>query len=231
MKYVLMSGSFKKMEIYQEIIDFLNRNILEEDRIISFVSCDFDKHNDNDKFVCKLINLFKEKNYKFKLVNIIDDRLSKKEMKNAIESSNIIFMLGGDTLNQMANINKYGLKEKIRNAKIVIGISAGSINMAKKVVLAKDPEDNIPELSIYEGIGITDINIEPHCEFSNQTHWLELEKASTISDIVVMNDDAYIIVDKKPIYYGKYVILKNKEIYYNGNRITLEKFISEVQHD
>lgn len=231
MKYVLMSGSLKKMEIYQEIIDFLNQNILEEGRIISFIPCDFDEYNENDKFVNKLINLFEDKNYKFNQVNIVDNRLSKKEMISNIKNSSIVFMLGGDTLNQISNINKYNLKEVIRDTKIVIGMSAGSINMAKKVVLAKDPDDNIPELSIYEGVGITDINIEPHCEFTNHEHWLELEKASTISDIVVMNDDAYIIVDETATYYGKYVVLKNKKIYYNGKIITLESLIKEVMYD
>ena len=44
------------------------------------------------------------------------------------------------------------LKKYINDVnKIVIGISAGAINMAEKVVLAKDVEDNIPNLSIYKG--------------------------------------------------------------------------------
>ena len=114
------------------------------------------------------------------------------------------------------------------NNKIVIGMSAGAINMAKKVVLAKDPDDNILELSIYEGLGLTDINIEPHCDFSNKEHWKELEKASEINEIVVMNDDAYIICDDDISYYGTYLILKNKEIFVDNKKVSLEYFIEDV---
>ena len=228
MKYVLMSGSFTRMEIYQNIIDFLNKNI-EDKKVISFVSCEFDDYEGNDHFANKLIRLFKEKEYEFDNTYVIDDRLSNEEMVNCINDSSIVFMLGGDTLEQIKNINKYNLKECITsNNKIVIGMSAGSINMAKKVVLAKDPDDNIPELSIYEGLGITDINIEPHCEFENKEHWIELEKASEVNEIVVMNDDAYIICDEDIKYYGTYLLLKNKEVFVNNEKVTLEYFMENI---
>ena len=152
-------------------------------------------------------------------------------MKENINESSIIFMLGGDTLEQIKNINSYELKENIINNKIVIGISAGSINMAKKVVLAADPDDNIEKLSIYEGLGITNINIEPHCDFFNKIHWKDLEIASSINEIVVMNDDAYIIADEKITYYGKYIILKDKKIYYNNELITLKYFVENILND
>ena len=224
MKYVLMSGSYTKMEIYQNIIDFLNK----DKKIISFVCCEFDSYEENDHFVDKLIKLFCEKNFKFDNTYVIDNRLTNEEMIDNINKSSIIFMLGGDTLEQIKNINKYDLKESITNNKIVIGMSAGAINMAKKVVLAKDPDDNILELSIYEGLGLTDINIEPHCDFSNKEHWKELEKASEINEIVVMNDDAYIICDDDISYYGTYLILKNKEIFVDNKKVSLEYFIEDV---
>ena len=227
MKYVLMSGSYTKMEIYQNIIDFLNKNIKDK-KIISFVCCEFDSYEENDHFVDKLIKLFCEKNFKFDNTYVIDNRLTNEEMIDNINKSSIIFMLGGDTLEQIKNINKYNLKESITNNKIVIGMSAGAINMAKKVVLAKDPDDNILELSIYEGLGLTDINIEPHCDFSNKEHWKELEKASEINEIVVMNDDAYIICDDDISYYGTYLILKNKEIFVDNKKVSLEYFIEDV---
>ena len=226
MKYVLMSGSFSKMEIYQEIINFLVKNLGDE-RTISFIPCDFDDYEGNDHFKKKIIKLFEDKEFFFSNISMIDSRLKMDEMYKKIENSSLVFLLGGDVLMQIQNIEKYSLKSFI-SKKITIGMSAGAINMAKKVVLAEDKDDNIPSLSIYEGIGITDINIEPHCDFYNEDHWKDIEEASSVSDIVVMNDDAYIICDEKIDYYGKYVILRNKKIYYNNQLITLQSFIEEV---
>ena len=230
MDYVLMSGSFKNMEIYQEIINFLNRKKL-NNKNISFIAASFYEYNFNDYFVNKLIKLFGEKKFVFNKIYIIDNRLSNKKMIDKLNDSEIIFLLGGDTLNQIKSINKNRLKNHILN-KMVIGMSAGAINMAKKVVLAKDINDNIPELSIYNGIGLTNINIEPHCDFKNKEHWKELEKASNISDIIVMNDDCFIISDKDKIsFYGSYIKLSNKKIYWNNKICTLETFLKGINYD
>ena len=171
MKYVLMSGSFTRMEIYQEIIDFLNKFSLNK-KNIAFITADFNDYSSNDKYIKKLIKLFNDKEFIFNSVYTIDNRIDSYEMKNYIKDSDIVFLLGGDTLKQIKFINKYKLKNIIKEKnKVVIGMSAGSINMAKKVVLARDIDDGIPNLSIYKGIGITDINIEPHCDFRNEEHW------------------------------------------------------------
>lgn len=229
MKYVLMSGSYRETKIYDEIIDFINENLKTEKKI-AFIASTFEAFDKNDYYSQKLLEAFQEKNMCFDENYIIDNRCSNDEMIRNINDSNIIFIMGGDTLEQIKNINKYNLKEYINsNDKIVIGMSAGSINMAKKVVLAKDEEDNIPELSIYNGIGITDLNIEPHCDFKNKEHWKEIEEASQISDIIVMNDDCFIIGDNDNIkYYGSYIILKKSKIFYKDIECDLETFLKEI---
>ena len=174
-----------------------------------------------------------EFNKKLKKIYIIDSRKTKEEMVCDLKKSNIIFLLGGDTLKQINFINKYDLKDHInRDDAIIMGISAGAINLAKKVILAKDEQDNIPELSIYDGIGVTDINIEPHCDFNNKKHWKELKEASLYSKIVVMHDDCFIIIeDDKCNYYGSYLILNKKEITYKNNKTTLQEFIKDINYE
>ena len=232
MKYVLMSGSFTRMEIYQEIIDFLNKYSL-NNKNIAFITADFSDYSSNDKYIKKLIKLFNDKKFIFNSVYIIDNRIDSYEMKNYIKDSDIVFLLGGDTLKQIKFINKYKLKNIIKEKnKVVIGMSAGSINMAKRVVLARDIDDGIPNLSIYKGIGITDINIEPHCDFRNEEHWKDIEEASKYSNIIVMHDDCYIIVDNDVTsYYGSYVKMTNSSIYYKNNKCTLKEFLREINYD
>ena len=232
MKYVLISGSFTRMEIYQEIIDFLNKYSL-NNKNIAFITADFSDYSNNDKYIKKLIKLFNDKKFIFNSVYIIDNRIDSYEMKNYIKDSDIVFLLGGDTLKQIKFINKFKLKNIIKEKnKVVIGMSAGSINMAKRVVLARDIDDGIPNLSIYKGIGITDINIEPHCDFRNEEHWKDIEEASKYSNIIVMHDDCYIIVDNDVTsYYGSYVKMTNSSIYYKNNKCTLKEFLREINYD
>lgn len=232
MKYVLMSGSFTNLEIYDEIIEFIKKNQTGE-KIISFVTATFSGFKENDSYINKLIKAFLKKNMSFDKIHIIDERLSWDEMIRNINNSNIIFLLGGDTLMQIEYINKYKLKEKIKSKeKIIIGMSAGAINMADVVVLAKDEDDNIPKLSIYDGLGITSINIEPHCNFKNKKHWQELIEASYKTDLIVMNDDCYIIGDNLKVdYYGSYLILHKGNIKYKGKKCNLDYFLEDIKYD
>lgn len=230
MKVVLISGSFKKIEIPNIVSKFLVNNI--KNINVSFIAADFDTYENNDKYVNKLLKAFKEKNIIFNTINIIDNRLNSNVIKTKIKESNLIFLLGGDTLKQIKTINDLGLRTSINCIKekgIIMGMSAGAINLAENVVLARDLEDDIPELSLYKGLGFTDINIEPHCDFKNKEHWKDIIEASYNSEIVVMHDNAFIIIDNKQIkFYGDYCILYYGNLY---KKTKLEKFLKEINFD
>lgn len=76
-----------------------------------------------------------------------------------------------------------------------MGLSAGAINCAKRVVLAKDESDNIPELSIYSGLGLVDINIEPHLDLTREKHLQEILEAAKHTEIIGLYDNSFIRVD------------------------------------
>ncbi|MEI5907962.1 Type 1 glutamine amidotransferase-like domain-containing protein [Bacillus spongiae] len=96
---------------------------------------------------------------------------------------------------------------------IIIGISTGSINKAKKVVLAKDINDNIPPLSIYDGIGLVDINIEPHIDSARKKHIEEdIYEATRFITIYGVYDNSFIkIVNDKMDIFGTYIKYENIE--------------------
>lgn len=231
MKAILISGSYKGLSIPKEAIKFIEKNI-KDNKVISFIASDFEDNEGTKKFVDKLVNLFKEHSVNFEKVHVIDSSKTQYEMHLNLEESNLVFLLGGDTLKQIKYIEKYSLKELIKKEdKIILGISAGAINLSSKVVLAKDELDNIPELSIYEGIGISNINIEPHCDFKNKKHFLELEEASMYSPILLMNDDCFIIIeDDKYKYYGSYIILDKKMLFYKNKKFSLDKFLKQINY-
>ena len=54
----------------------------------------------------------------------------------------MIWLSGGPTLTQIRHIEEYRLIEPLREQDgVTIGMSAGSINMARQVVVAKDLDD------------------------------------------------------------------------------------------
>lgn len=175
-----------------------------------FVASDFTSHSRTDKHVKIFLDMFKNNNIIFNEFHVVDDRVTQQESLKYIEKADIIWLSGGDTLKQIKYLKDYNLISCLQNRNgITIGMSAGSINMAKRVVLAKDVEDNIPKLSIYEGIGLVDINIEPHLDSSSENHLNEILEASQFSTIYGLNDNSFIkIVNNNIDIYGDYSIFK-----------------------
>lgn len=92
---------------------------------------------------------------------LTSDKLDK--IEEYINSSSLVFLSGGITYIQHQLFQKINLKQLLSNYEgLVIGQSAGSINLASNVY--NSPEDYDESHIYYEGLGLTDINIEPHFE-------------------------------------------------------------------
>lgn len=169
-----------------------------------FIASDFSGHSKTDRHTDAILNMFRDKGIVFNELQIIDDRITNDKAMQCIEKADVIWLSGGDTLKQIAYLKEYNLIPFLqRREGITIGMSAGSINMAKRVVLAKDINDNIPELAIYDGIGLVDINIEPHLNSANEDHIEEIHEASQFATIYGLYDNSFIkIVNNKIEIFG-----------------------------
>ncbi|WIV11550.1 Type 1 glutamine amidotransferase-like domain-containing protein [Proteiniborus sp. MB09-C3] len=172
-----------------------------------FIASDFAGYSKTDKYADLFISMFKEKGIVFDKVQVIDNRVSKDEAIHYLERADIVWISGGDTLKQISYIKEYGLIPSLQNRNgITIGMSAGSINMAKRVILPKDIEDNIPELSIFEGIGLVDINIEPHLDTESEKNMEDIYEATEYATIYGLFDNSFIeVVDDSTEFYGAYI--------------------------
>lgn len=228
----LLSGSYTKKEIPSNVSKIMKKDLKSSFRL-GFIPTDFNNFLSNDEHCQRIISWMKDKNITFSHYQVIDNRIKKKNMIEIINDYEVLFLAGGDTLKQIDNINKYKLKKALRgNESIIIGMSAGAINLANKVVIAKDEEDNIPELKIYKGIGLTKINLEPHCDFYNKKHWNDLIEASYITKIICMEDNCSIRIEKNNIeFYGKYCILENGFCKYDNKIIDAIKFIENYRKE
>lgn len=144
-------------------------------------------------------------------MHIIDDRITREKASQYIEKADIAWIAGGDTLKQIAYLKEYNLIPALQSREgITIGMSAGSINIAKRVVLAKNIHDNVPELSIYDRIGLVDINIEPHLDSASEEHMRDIYEVSQYSAIYGIYDNTFIKITNDTMdIYGTYFKYEN----------------------
>ncbi len=217
MNIYLISGSYTMTGFQEDVITELKKD-LDDKNELCFIPTDFSDAENNHKRCEKIVKWFEKHDISFDSVNIIDDSISNITAKKIIDKSNIAFFNGGDTLKQIEGINRKNIKDAfINNTKNIIGMSAGAINMAKNVLVARDIEDNIPNTMQYPGIGVTNINIELHCEFDNVEHWKDLLEASKINKIYCMKDNCSIIIrNGKPKFLGNYCIINKGKVEYSN---------------
>ena len=215
----LLSGIDKVKGFTELQAKYLKQDI-KKTNVITFIASTFSDIEKSSMYLEIMINWFKKINIIFKEVYLINDLVVPINTKKYIDKSDVVFIMGGDTLKQIENINKYGIIPNLQKRNgITIGISAGSINMAKDVALARDIYDNIPNHSFYNGIGLVDINIEPHFDINNNFHNKDIQEISKENKIICLPDDTFIRIEKEINIIGNYYIYdktgnlhKNKEV-------------------
>lgn len=215
----LLSGIDREKGFYKLQAKYLSQDI-KNANVITFIASTFSDIEKTNKHLETMINWFKNIGIAFKETYLINDLVSPIKAKEYIDKSDVVFIMGGDTLEQIKNINKYGIIPNLQKRNgITIGISAGSINMAKDVALARDITDNIPEHSFYKGIGLVNINIEPHFDLNNTMHNKDIIEISKNNKIICLPDESFIRIEKDINIIGDYYIYdkdgnlnKNKEV-------------------
>lgn len=202
MKYYLLSGMDEKNDynFYPDIAKKFKKELKKFNTIVYIPT-----YPDNKE---KCENLSKSEKFKNIGINfekniVLDNSYSAKEIEKIINQNELFFLYGGDPYKQIKFIEKYNITEMIKN-KVIIGLSAGSINMCKNAICTKD--EDFKESNIYQGMGLVDFSIEPHFDCNNTEVLEDLKKFSKITDIYALEDDAYIIIENEKInFYRKYL--------------------------
>lgn len=214
MTNILFSGLDKENGFNDMQSECLIKNI-KDNSVITYIASDFDDIIKSKKYSSAMMRFFETIGIKFKKVNLVDSSVSINDAKEMLNSSDIVFLMGGSPYLQMKGINKYGLKDKIKTIDLVIGVSAGSMNQSKRVVY--EDEDFDMKLYDYEGLGLVDFNIYPHLDFNNIELLKESFRISEIIPIICLPDDSFIrVIDSKIEYYGPHYSISNNEIDISG---------------
>ena len=195
------------------------KKYLKKNSSILFIASNKNDFEKIDMYSKLLFESLKFSGITFEEYNVLDNRTIDKA-NEFVDKADLIFLSGGDTFIQNEFLKEIKLKELLENYNgIIIGQSAGSINMAEDVF--NSPEQSEKSEPIYfEGLGLTNINVEPHWKMDTSL-FDENEKyqrryileESKKRDIFAICDGGYILIneDNNEIY-GEVYIIRNKKI-------------------
>lgn len=143
----------------------------------------------NDDDSAGMHGMFKEWNMPFAQHCVIDARMDAAQAAQRIREASCIFLMGGHPGQQRQLLREKQLDDAIRGSSaVVLGVSAGAINMAKRSVDTK--ESLVP----YEGLGLADITIKPHFCEEDQRVLAQLLQVSMELPICATQDESAIFV-------------------------------------
>lgn len=204
-KILLLSGPDKRIG-YDENIKKLIKKHLSGEKNIVFISASPDNYDKNDKQVygkdssLGVIKMLEQCNVKINNVCIIDNRNIKDINNELLLSADIIYFMGGDPLLQnefVVNNNLLGLIRKT-NA-FIIGVSAGSMNLAKNTFIPK--YDLNPTAKFIKGFGMCNVSIVPHFDINDFEQVSEIKENSRVHELVGLPNDSAVFVNGSKIEY------------------------------
>ena len=141
----------------------------------------------------KNLSCFEKIGIIFNKTYLIDSRVSKEKAKEYFKDADYVFLMGGSPYLQMKSILEYKIAEDIKKVKVVIGVSAGSMNQSKRVMYKDDYENY--ELKDYKGLGLVDINIFPHIDFENKSLIEETNEIKKEIPLILLPNDSFVRVE------------------------------------
>ena len=178
------------------VAELLNQKITKRNKF-AFVASEFEKiHEKTDGYSRFFLNMFEAIGINFDEVRTVDGRMTVEEARKAVAEADVVWLAGGDTPTQFNYLKKYGLDSIIKSREgVIIGMSAGSINMAETAICTLSCGHQKQE--IYNGIGCVDVSVEPHFDRSKVSdELLELSKKHLIyglcdEGVIVCSDGKY----------------------------------------
>ncbi|MEK4425433.1 Type 1 glutamine amidotransferase-like domain-containing protein [Solibacillus sp. FSL K6-1523] len=145
--------------------------------------------------------------------HLINYRVQKEDAQTLIQNASVIFLLGGSILNLNGFLIDYELSKLIKKSSaVVMGASAGAINMSAKWLCSKNFGDETN--SVYNGIGLDNFSVLSHFDLENNMALVqdELSPLSEEINIYASNKDCAVRVKggKVDILGNVYLISHSK---------------------
>lgn len=186
-------SGFPTRHFTDSIADVLKKELNIRDSLV-FISAQPDNYAQNDEDSKGMHEMFAERNMPFAKYCVIDNRTKAVDAVSLIREASCIFLMGGNATMQFKLIYDKGIGDEIRRSgAVILGVSAGSMNMGKHTV------DIYESPTPYEGLGFADLTIKAHYPFIDDTLLQSLKQASMELPICLMEDESAIFIKKDSI--------------------------------
>lgn len=213
-------SGFPKHHFTIDIMERLREELTVRDSLV-FVSAWPSDYNRNDSDSTGMYAMFEECDMPFKRYSVIDNRTTADDAKRLIREASCIFLMGGQAVSQFQLICDKDILEEIRKSTaVILGVSAGSSNMAKRALDIW--ESHVP----YDGLGLANITIKAHVAQDDQELLQTLSRISMEQNLPIcaMEDESAIFVkDNKATYSGKILWINNGNV-----RLMTQKILDQI---
>ncbi len=197
----------------EKLVKLLNDDIIDRKSIVMISANPF--LNEDEEVGTTERWWLDQANIMFEEYHLIDYSVHKEVAQKLIQNASVIFLLGGNTIEQNGILVKYELSDLIKKSNaVVMGTSAGAINMSAKWVCSKYTGYEGEISSIYHGIGLDDFSILSHYDIENNIEKIkdELAPLSEEMKVYASNKDCAVRLkgDKIDILGNVYLIYKSK---------------------
>ena len=206
-KLIGFFSGFPTHHFTDEIVNILREKLTVRDSLV-FVSAWPDDFTQNDDDSDGMHEMFSERDMPFKRHTVIDHRTTADESIKLICGASCIFLMGGNATLQIQLIRDKGIFDEIRQSNaVILGVSAGAMNMGKHTV------DIYESLTPYDGLGFADITVKAHYPLEEEL----LQKVKQISlelPVYLMeNESAIFVKQERIIQIGRIHLMVKGEIH------------------
>lgn len=167
----------------EKLVDMLNEDIKDRKSLV-MISANISQNNEDVGVTER--SWLDQANIVFDEYHLIDFDIEKEEAQKLVDNASVIFLLGGNIPKQNDLLFEYELTEKIRvSNSLVMGTSAGSINMSAKWMLSKYTGYKSGLKRIYTGIGLDEFSVLSHFDLENNMDMIQDELSPLLKEMKV----------------------------------------------
>lgn len=152
----------------------------------------------------------------FNEYHLINYEVNQADTHRLIKEASVIILLGGDTVKQNLFLHEYDLLEPLQTSEgIILGASAGAINMSSKWLCSPNFGYDIAFPTYFNGIALHDFSILSHFDLENNMNVVEQELALLSEElpVYVSNKDCAIRVQEHQIdIFGDVYLYSNRNM-------------------
>ena len=188
-KAIAFFSGFPDRRFTDEIARRLEKELPVRKCMVFITACPAD-YQQNDEDSAGMHGMFVEYGIGLERFCVVDARMDPADAQEWAREANCFFLMGGGVCaEQMQLMRDKGIYDIVRDGPaMVLGVSAGSMNMGKTTV------DIWESLEPYEGLGFADITMIGHFDY-NDTERLRLEsEVSMERPVCAMEDESAIFI-------------------------------------